>query len=128
MSMLLRSCHRAVHGVQRPREGVRSRPLVAHRASRCSGGCAKADEILHGIELSLIPKSQCTDGFKRQRRFGEHIGLEAEAERGFRFCLQFLAMPGLACINVSVLRLEIAIDTELVDPAPYLFDTAAIGV
>ena len=102
--------------------------VLENTSFRCRDGCAKADEILHGIELSLIPKSQCTDRIKRQRCLGEHIGFEAKAARGLRFCFEFLATRGVACIDVSVLRLEIAINTELVDPATYLFDTAAIGV
>ena len=102
--------------------------VLENAPSRCSNGCAKAHEILDGIELSLIPKSQCTDGIKRQRRPGKHIGLEAKAERGLRFCFQVLATRGIVCIDVSIPRLEIAINTELVDPATYLFDTAAIGV
>src|SRR5436190_13135598 len=52
--------------------------VLENASPRCGDGCAKADEILHGIELGLIPKSQCTDGFKRQRRLGKHVGLEAK--------------------------------------------------
>jgi hypothetical protein len=52
--------------------------VLKNTSSRCSDGRTKADEILHGIELSLIPKSQCTDGIKRQRRSGKHVGLETK--------------------------------------------------
>jgi hypothetical protein len=102
--------------------------VLENAPPRCSNGCAKAVEILDGIELSLIPKSQCTGGFKRQWRLGEDIGLEAKATRSFRLRFEFLATRGVACIDVSVLRFEVAIDTELVNPATYLFDTATIGV
>ena len=58
-----------------------------------------------------------------QWRLGEDIGVEAKATRSFRLRFEFLATRGVACVDVSVLRFEIAIDTELVN-----LDTATIGV
>ena len=102
--------------------------ILENTSARCCDGCGKAGEIPHRIELSLIPKSQCADGFKRQWRICEHIGRETKSTRGFRLCFDFPSTLGVACIDVSVLWLEIAINTELVNPAAYLFDAAPVGV
>ena len=80
------------------------------------------------VELSLIPKPKRAGGFKWQRRFGEHIGLEADPLRGFCFSLDFRAPRGVTGVYVGVLRLEVAIDIKLVDPPPYLLDATSIGV
>src|SRR5476649_2260536 len=97
-------------------------------SSRCFDSRGKSDEILHRIELSLIPKPHCAGSFKWQRRLGEYIGLEADATRGFSLSLDFRYPRRVARVCVGVLWLEIAIDMKLGDPTPYLLYAASIGV
>src|SRR5205814_10105227 len=95
-------------------------------AAFCFHRLGKAEKVLRGIELRLIRDPQCRGGLERQRRFGEHLGVESDTTRGLCFGRYLTAPCRINCIGVSVLRLEVAGDTEFVDPTADLLNTSSV--
>jgi hypothetical protein len=62
------------------------RVLEDARSGSC-GRAREADQVLHGIELRLVRKLQCTRGLERQRRTIEHGRLKADRPRRLRLTL-----------------------------------------